>query len=128
MRVLLLYPTISPIRIAENSEKLFGKKVNEGTLRCKMNSMDFKTHVNRKLMAITPNSQAKRFAFARKHISKPIEIWHNVLRTDELSFLFQGSFGRKHMHLPSTLKSKAQQELNRFRGGSVKFWGCIQWI
>ena len=125
MRVLLLNPTISPIRIAENSEKLIGKKVNEGTLRRKMKSMDFKTYVIRKVMDITPNNQAKRLAFAREHINKPIEFWHNVLWTDESSFQFQGSFGRKYMHLPSTLKSKARQPLNRFGGGSVMFWGCI---
>ena len=81
-----------------------------------MKSMNFQTHGICKVMHITPNNQAKCFAFAREHINKPIGFWHNVLWTDESSFQFKESFGKKYMHLPSTSKGKALQPLNRFGG------------
>ena len=72
---ILTNHTISPAKVATESEQIIGWKVSDATIRRRLKEVNIKTFVLRATIDITPTNPAKRLAFALEYIKKPIEFW-----------------------------------------------------
>ena len=101
--------------------------VSEKTIGRRLKAAGYISSYERKKPHISPKNKKKRLAFAKEHLSKPIQFWSNVLWTDESKFELFGSKKRERVWRKSgeALLERNVKMTRKFGGGNIMVWGCF---
>jgi transposase len=105
----------------------FGVDIGERTIRTFLKSKGYFGGVCARKPLLREQNKAKRLAFAREHVDKPLEFWRSVLFTDEKKFEMVNSKRRIYCWKlkGEELRSDTIQPTVKHGGGSVMMWGCF---
>ena len=104
-----------------------GISVSERTVRYRVNEAGFRGRVARKKPLVKSVNRLKRLGYSSTYITKPKQLWDDVIWTDETKFNLFGSDGKtmtwrklgEEFLVDCTVPTVAHS------GGNVKVWECI---
>lgn len=104
-----------------------GKDVSTETVRRVLKKKGLKSKVKCKKPFLSKKHKQQRLKFALNHREWTIEMWRQVIWSDESKFMIFGSDGREYCwKRPSEpLKDCHIKPTVKFGGGSIMVWGCF---
>lgn len=120
-------PKLTASKIAKDVEERFQKTICSDTVCKILKKSGYHARVARKKPFVSLINRQKRIAFAKEHISKPLDFWEKVLFSDESKFCIFGITGRKLVWRKqgTALDRQNLAPTVKHGGGGVMVWGCM---
>lgn len=121
------HPFTSAQELVNMVETTAQQRVSKSTIKNVLNRANYHGRAARKKPFISEVNRAKRLAFAKEHLNKPISFWESVLFTDESKFNIFGSDGRRYVwRKPNEEFAPGKVSLTvKHGGGHAMVWGCV---
>ena len=127
LRKLTQNPKISTRELATELEEELGVIVCHETVRKTMIKNKYSSRAARKKPLLSAANIQKRFSFAVRNVSQPVEYWDDVIFCDETKIMLYYNDGPSRVWRKPLTSLKQQNIIPTVKFGkmSIMIWGCI---